>query len=77
MSGKDFFSSKATWGAVLLLLTPVLQYFGIVVDVDPLVEALATLGGFVVFTWGQLTRKEPIVSVAGVPVKKEKNENVE
>lgn len=70
MYGKDFFASKATWGAILLLLNPVFKYFEIEIEEGALVEALTTVAGFVMFTWGQLTRKEPIVSVGGVEVKK-------
>lgn len=70
MYGKDFFASKTTWGAIMLLIGPALRYFGIQLDEQALIDALSTITGLVVFTWGQLTRKDPIVSVGGVEVKK-------
>lgn len=69
MENKDLFQSKATWGAVFLLLNPVLNKFGITIDQEGMVEAASTIVGAALFVWGQLTRKSGIGSVAGVKVK--------
>lgn len=70
MYGKDFFASKATWGAIVLLVAPALRAYGIDVDIQIVADAASAIAGFVLFAWGQMTRKTEITSVAGVPVKK-------
>lgn len=69
MEGKDFFLSKATLGAILLLAAPVLAKFGIVLDEAGVIDAIMLIGGAVTFLWGQLTRKKAITSILGVKVK--------
>lgn len=70
MYGKDFFASKTTWGAITLLVGPLLRAAGVEYDEQVMVDALTTLAGVVVIVWGQVARKTEITSVAGVPVKK-------
>lgn len=70
MYGKDFFASKTTWGAVALLIAPLLRAFGVEYQEQMLVDALTTIAGLAVVVWGQFTRTKEITSVAGVEVKK-------
>ena len=67
---KDFFQSKTTWGAVFVILAPILNQFGITIEnQEALTQAIITLVGFGMVVWGQLTRKSEINSIAGVKVK--------
>lgn len=75
MVGKDFFLSKATWGAIILLLTPFLN--SIKVDPNTTLDAVMNvvqngdaLVGALLFLWGQFKRTEPITSVLGVKLGK-------
>lgn len=69
--GKDLFASKATWGVLIPVLYQLLKPFGIEIpgDVDGIAEAVSVAVGAVLFVIGQLMRKKPITSVAGVPVR--------
>ena len=70
MDTKDFFQSKATWGAIFVLLAPFLDHFGITIeDQETLTQGIVTVVGFVMVVWGQVTRKKEITSIAGVKVK--------
>lgn len=69
MEGKDFFLSKATLGAVLLLAKPVLAQFGIELDEAGVIDAILVISGGVTFLWGQVTRKKEITSILGVKIK--------
>lgn len=70
--GKDFLTSKATWGAIVLLLSPLLD--SIQVNHDTFLDAIMTVVqnldngvGAGIFLWGQLTRKQPITTIVGIP----------
>jgi hypothetical protein len=72
-NGKDLFASKTTWGALIPLLMWVLSAVGVPIpDIDEELTAqtLANISGGLLFLWGQLTRKAPITTVAGVPLPK-------
>lgn len=69
MEGKDFFLSKATLGAILLLAAPLLAKFGIELDEAGVIDAIMLIGGALTFLWGQVTRKSEITSFAGVKIK--------
>jgi len=69
MYNKDFFASKTTWGALIMLLAPALKTVGIEIDEQGVVDAITTLVGLGVFLWGQFTRKSEINTVAGIKVK--------
>ncbi len=70
MGEKDFFASKATWGAIILLIAPALAMLDIeITDQQGLVDALTTIIGLAVFVVGQFKRKTKIGSIAGLPVK--------
>lgn len=69
MYGKDFFASKTTWGAIVLLVTPALRMMGLEFDSQVLVDSLTAVAGFAMILVGQFTRKKEITSVAGVQVK--------
>lgn len=68
--GKDLFASKATWGVLIPVLYQLLKPFGIEIpgDVDGIAEAVSVAVGAVLFVIGQLMRKKPITSVAGISV---------
>lgn len=73
-SGKDFFSSKTTWGALVYLISPALQAAGFEYDAEELVNSLTAVAGGVLFVWGMFSAKRaPIGSVAGVKVREDKN----
>lgn len=70
METKDFFQSKSTWGALFVLLAPLLNQFGITIEnQEALTQGIITVVGFGMVVWGQLTRKTEINSIAGVKVK--------
>lgn len=69
--GKDFFTSKTTWGAVALLISPLLRMYGLEVDTQVIADVAAGVIGMGLVVWGQITRKKEITSIAGVPIKKE------
>lgn len=69
MYGKDFFASKATWGAIVMLVAPALRAFGVEFDQQAVADAITTVAGLVLFLIGQFSRKAEITSVAGVKVK--------
>ena len=70
MNNKDFFQSKTTWGAIVLLMVPVLKMFDIeIADQQVLVDGIMALIGAGVVIWGQFTRSTKINSVAGIKVK--------
>lgn len=71
--GKDLFLSKTTWGVLLLLARPVLGYFNLHFDdaaIDAIAGTFANGAGVLLTLWGQVTRKEPITSIAGVALDK-------
>ncbi len=68
---KDLFLSKSTWGAILILVGPLLSHFGLEIgNHEALIESLVSLSGVIIFIVGQFTRKKEINSIAGVKVKK-------
>jgi len=69
MGKKDFFQSKSTWGALLILLSPLFSYLGLEVDNAAIVENITMVIGAVVFIYGQFTRSTEITSVAGVKLR--------
>lgn len=69
MENKDFLQSKSTWGAIILLLAPLLSNFGIDIDQGAVTETITGIVGGIVFIWGQLTRKTKINSIIGIKVK--------
>ena len=69
--GKDFFTSKTTWGAIALLVSPLLRMYGLEIDTQVIADVAAGGVGIALVIWGQITRKQEITSVAGVPIKKE------
>jgi hypothetical protein len=70
MYGKDFFASKTTWGALMLIAGPALHAAGIQFEDQAVVDAISLLAGAAVTLWGQFTRTKEITSVAGIEVKK-------
>lgn len=70
MKNKDFLKSKATWGAIFLLIAPLLQSFGLDINVEKTVETITQLIGGVLFIVGQFTRDSKINTVAGIQVTK-------
>lgn len=68
MDNKDFLQSKSTWGAIVLLLAPLLNIFGIDIDEGAVTEAVTVVVGGLIFVWGQLTRSTKINSIAGIKV---------
>lgn len=70
-NGKDLFASKATWGVLIPIITRLLSAIGITIpdiNEDLASQTIADVVGGLVFLWGQLTRKAPITTVAGMPV---------
>lgn len=66
---KDFFQSKTTWGMLLIGLNPVLAHFGLQLPLtDDVISNFIQGAGTAMFIWGQLTRTQPITTVAGVAV---------
>lgn len=69
--GKDFFASKQSWGAIVLLIMPVLHKLGINVDSSALVDTLVQISGGVLFLWGAFSKsRAPVTSVAGIKTSK-------
>lgn len=72
METKDFFQSKQTWGAIIFLLTPVLNSLGIDFDAGAVVDVIVSVIGGVVFLWGAFSKdRKPVGSVAGFSVRRE------
>lgn len=69
MVTKDFFQSKSTWGALMVLLAPLFNSIGLEVDTSAVVESITTVIGGIVFIYGQFTRKTEITSIAGLKIR--------
>lgn len=70
MESKDFFQSKQTWGAILFLVAPVLENFGISIDQNAVVETITQVVGGALFLFGAFSSsRKPVGSIAGVKVK--------
>lgn len=71
MDGKDLLKSKVFWGLVAMLLAATLRHAGIMVDgvdLDGVASDLTLLGGAALAIVGRFKARQPISSVAGLPL---------
>lgn len=71
MYSKDFFASKATWGAIVMMFGPILsQQFGVgPAGQEAIVDTIVQIIGGVLFIIGQFTRKSEIKSIGTIKVR--------
>ncbi len=70
---KSIFASKTIWGAVLMIIPPLLSIFGVSSDdasqgvsmASELIDKAIAFIGFVVVIWGRVAATKPVTLLGG------------